>query len=305
MGNVQGRRATNKGKNARDSSSLCTVTVAGERLTATLAGTEWTLNWRSDERKVDAGELVVLEDANGRWWHLIVPGCKEPSVWRPMAVREEFRKSGDSSIIVWNEEDRIGGRTFAVGRCGRALRNLAKRAESHDQERRYVVARSDYSRRLNRATRAAVALGKCLAALCEAENGRPWSTEVRDGQEAALHYSYAFNNVPNSQRRRGSLWPVQSLGKIAKLIISKLREWQALGRQGRGRPPDRPVAAIESPLRAMGLSDSEIAQQRQFCGLEVALIVRPDRRLKGAGYAREKSRDHRRPRRSGTRKRSK
>jgi hypothetical protein len=299
MGNVQGRRATNKGKNARDSSSLCAVTVAGEGLTATLAGTEWTLNWRGDERKVDAGELVVLEDENGSWWRLIVPGCKEPSVWRPMAVREEFRKSGDSSIIAWNEEDRIGGRTFAVGRCGRALRNLAKRAESHDQERRHVVARSDYSRRLNRATRAAVALGNCLSDLCEAENGRPWSPEVRDGQEAALHYTYALGNVPNSQRRRGSLWPFQSLGEIAKLIISKLREWQALGRQGRGHPPDRSVAAIESPLRAMGLSDSEIAQQRQFCGLEVDLIVRADRRLKGAGYAREKSRDHRRPRRSG------
>jgi len=283
--------------------------IGGERLAATPEGIGWVLKWRGNERAVEAGELFILEDPEGKWWRAIVPTREKPARVAPTPVPDAFRNSGEASVVEWREllfpiPNGLASRSdpMTVGRCGPGLRKLRERAERREEDRKFIRGRKEYRKRIDRAAEAAVDLRDRLAELCEIEDRRPWiSADGVDWSEATDF----IENVPNSRRKRGPLWPVASLRNVTTLLIAKLQEWQKHGKQKRGHPADAPVAAVETPLRAMGLSDSEIAQQRQFCGLEVALIVRPERRLKGAGYAREKSRDHRRPRRGGTRKRSK
>lgn len=305
MGNVRSSDGASKGKDARVPFEIM---IGGERLAATPEGIGWVLKWRGDERAVDAGELVVLEDAEGKWWRIIVPTDENPAKVKPNLVQPTFRDSGEAKVVEWQEpvrfdpKSRLGDPilTFTVGRCGPALRERKERAQEREEDRLFIRARTEHSRCLSKATSAAIALRDRLADLCEAENRRRWISAA-DGRD----YAYAVCGVPNSRRQRGSLATVESIKAAATLLVGKLQEWQRQATQRRGRPSDIAIAAVETPLRAMGLSDSEIAQQRQFCGLEVPLRDVDGRRLKGAGYAREKSRDHRRPRRSGTRKRSK
>ena len=306
MGNVRGSAGPSKGK---DGCAPFEIMIGGERLAAKPEGIGWVLKWRGNERAVEVGELVILEDPEGKWWRAIVPMHERPARVTPKPVPDAFRNSGEASVVEWRVPLFSTANSLAsmsdpmtVGRCGPGLRKLREGAERREEDRKFIRDREEHRKRLNKATEAAIHLRDRLADLCEEEDRRPWITP--DGAEWS-EYLYFIDNVPNSRRRRGSLWPVASLRKVTTLLIAKLREWQEHGKQKRGHPADAPVAAVETPLRAMGLSDSEIAQQRQFCGLEVALIDRPDRRLKGAGYAREKSRDHRRPRRGGARKRSK
>jgi hypothetical protein len=305
MANARSSDGASKGKDARVPFEIM---IGGERLAATPEGIGWVLKWRGDERAVDAGELVVLEEAEGKWWRIIVPTDENPSKFRPKLVPSSFRNSDDAKVVEWQEpvrfdpKSRLGDPipTFTVGRCGPALRERKRRAQEHEEDRLFIRARTKHSRCLAKTTRAAIALRDRLADLCEAENERPWISDA-DGRD----YVHVLCGVPNSRRQRGSLPTVESIRGAVTFLLGKLQEWQAKAAQRRGHPSDIAIAAVETPLRGMGLSDSEIAQQRQFCGLEVVLIDRPDRRLKGAGYAREKSRDHRRPRRGGTRKRSK
>jgi hypothetical protein len=298
MRKIQGRKSGEKADKCKDG-HVATVSFSGECLAAEREGTGWMLKWRGDERRVDEGELVVLEDGTGEWWRLIAPKGTAPGPIRPMRVGQEFRDSSDAGMINWHEDDVIGGKRFLIGRCGPFLRRLVAQATIVDQERRSAAARGDYARRLDRAAKAAASLRTALGHLCQAEDLRPWGAPAKNGTEAARFLTYELNKVPNSRKQRGELWPIASLGKIAELVVARLKEWQSSWKQKRGHPPDLAVSRLETPLRAMGLSNEEIAGQRQFIGLEVDLKVAPYHRLTGAGYAREKSRDHRRPRRSG------
>jgi hypothetical protein len=236
----------------------------------------WQVVWRGEARNADAGELVMVEAADGAWWWLLLPEGHGRKARDPRLVPPGFRDSRHAAIVNWHPEIRLGekGERCTIARCGEGLRALVEKAKTEDKEREYTRARGEYRRAFEAAQQAAGDLVVKLERLCAFEDKRPVEAARTASMSLTRALLMAANDPdpgpepePPSRRKKGTWGTLDALRKLAKVIRRFLPAHAPPARRP-GNPGDPRIDAAEEPMCAMGLGDDDVARVLRWLDLE-------------------------------------